>query len=194
MIPGTQIRSAERLREEFDRAFAEPAREAAVGSRDFVLVATGDEQWALPLDGIRGIEHDLQVVRLPSSRASLLGVAGVRSAAVPVFSLAALVGASGQSGPSGVPAGSGAWSGRPAFALLESGVPGERAERVGVAFERLVQFARVPAENMFEGVRDAAFGCSLRHEDELYTVVETRELLRRILAAGDASGSASGSP
>ena len=177
MIPGTQIRSAERLREEFDRAFAEPAREAGVGNRDFVLVATGGEQWALPLDGICGIEHGLQVVRLPSSRASLLGVAGVRSAVVAVFSLGALVGSPGVA----------AESGRPAFALLESG---ETGQRVGVAFERLVQFARVSAESVFEG---GEFGCSLRHEGELYTVVETRELLRRILAGGDTGGAGSGS-
>ena len=182
MIPGTQIRSAERLREEFDHAFAEPARPAGEDSRDYVLVATGAEQWALPLEGLCGIEHDLEVVRLPSSRASLLGIAGVRSVAVPVFSLAALVGLPA------VPGQAGAGRERPMFALLESGVQmGETGQRVGVAFERLVQFARVAAENVFEG---AGTGCSLRHEDELYAVVEGRELLRRVFNAGEAAASA----
>ena len=189
MTAGMQMLSAEGLRAEFDRAFAEPARVAATGSRDFVLVATAPGQWALPLDGICGIEQGLPVVRLPSSRASLLGIAGVRGVAVPVFSLAALAGVQEKAG---------GWQERPMFALLETGVPGSgTGQRVSVAFERLVQFARVQEEDVFGGEAGAAFGRSLRHAgeshaDELYTIVESGELLRRILgtAAAGATGGA----
>ena len=53
-------------------------------------------------------------------------------------------------------------------------------QRVGIAFGRLLQFARVPES----AVQHDAGGGSRRmltHEQELYTVVEPRALLRQIV-------------
>jgi chemotaxis signal transduction protein len=179
------LSSAERMRAEFDRSFAEPLKRAAAGARDFVLIAAGGTQWALALEGLCGIEHGRALVPVPSSRASLLGIAGVSSTAVPVFDLAALA--------NGVRSQAAAGVGRtPVFAMVEAG-DGEDGpgHRVGVAFERLLQFARVSPEALLRPAHGVARP-TLQFEDELYTIVEAEELLRQILpGAGASTGSAS---
>ncbi len=176
-----QMRSAERLRTEFDRAFAEPARAAAKDVRDYVLIATGSEQWALPLDGICGIEHDRALVRVPSRRAALLGLAGVRSAVVPVFDLAMLL-ATGGGIRQGGAIRQGASRKAPVFALLDAG----STQRVGLAFERLLQFARVGGDALRTNTGSGDARRMLQHEQELYEIVEGRALLHTILADGNA--------
>ena len=175
------IALAERLRADFDGSFAEPLREASAGARDFVLVAAGGAPWALALKGLGGIEHGRVLVPLPSSRAALLGVAGVRNAAVPVFDLAALLGAGKRDKAAADKA-----SLLTLFAVLETS-PGQA---VGVAFERLLQFARVAPEAIFapaslasaQAASSFAARPTLHHEDEVYAIVEAEELLREILA------------
>ena len=158
--------SAERMRAEFDRSFAEPVRPAAE-ARDFVLVAAGGTQWALGLEGLEGIEHGRTLVPVPSSHPALLGLAGVRTVAVPVFDLAVLAGAGGTVGAGKAPV----------FALLEAAA----GQRVGVAFERLLLFARVGVDAMLEPASLNAARPMLLHEEELYTMVAAKDLLRAIL-------------
>ena len=189
---------ARRLRAEFDQTFTEPLQPAAAGGRDFVLVAAGGTQWALALNGLGGIEHGHALVPVPSTRGALLGLAGVRNQAVPVFDLPALLGGGSQGAGKARPL-------APAFALLDTG----QGELAGGAFERLLQFARVAEEAIYvttslappilappslvparSGRPDRGGRASLHYEHEVYAVVEVEELLSRILApvaAGKAS-------
>ena len=177
--PDLALHSVERLRAEFDRSFTEPTREAARTARDFVLVLAGGRQWALALSGLHGIEHDRPLVPMPSSHAALLGMAGVGSMAIPVFDLAAL----SQSSQSASQQASQPAAGRRSiFALLElDAEPGSTAQRVGVAFERLLQFARVPAESILQPAGSSVALPTLEHEQELYTLLEPADLLRAML-------------
>ena len=177
------LTSAERMRAEFDRSFAEPARQNAADARDFVLIAAGGTHWALALEGLSGIEHGRPIVPVPSSRDALLGIIGVSSTAIPVFDFATLANAAlanagvanaGRRSPS-------AGARKPVIALLEL-IAGshDAGQRVGVAFERLLQFARVPAAAILQSTQNTR--PTLQFEDELYTIVAAEQLLRHILA------------
>ena len=191
--PDPTLHSAERLRAEFDRSFTEPARDANRTARDFVLVLASGMQWALALSGLHGIEHDRPLVPMPSSHAALLGMAGVGSMVIPVFDLAALA------QPGHIPSQPKA-ARRSIFALLQlEAEPGGTAQRVGVAFERLLQFARVAAESILRasgsgsGVRSGSARPTLEHEHELYILLEPEDLLSAMLNQPRA-GASSASP
>ena len=187
--PDQALHSAERLRLEFDRTFSEPIRETASDARDFVLVLAGGMHWALALDGLHGIEHDRPLIPMPSSRAALLGMAGVGSMAVPVFDLAALAHARHPaSHPAVQPSSQPAAGRRSIFALLElEAEQGGTAQRVGVAFERLLQFARVSAESVLQPAGASTARPTLEHEQELFTILEPEELLSQIRAGASSS-------
>jgi purine-binding chemotaxis protein CheW len=86
------MNNADDLRRDFDGAFALAAhapepREAMLGVR------VGGEVCMLPLADIQTVMRAGVVTPAPSSRRELVGVAAVRGRIVPVFDLAALLGA-----------------------------------------------------------------------------------------------------
>jgi purine-binding chemotaxis protein CheW len=82
------------LRRAFDESFAAPRRETATASAErFLVVRVAGEALAVRLDGIAGIERMPRVVGLPGAPAEVRGVAGVRGRLLPVYDLAAVLGA-----------------------------------------------------------------------------------------------------
>ena len=83
---------AERLRREFDDAFAAP-REAQGGAGEIVVtIRVAGHAYALRMGQIAGLARDRKIVAVPSPVPELLGLAGVRGELVPVYSLAAWLG------------------------------------------------------------------------------------------------------
>lgn len=91
--------SARALRDEFDRAFAQPPRAPEAGVQQLLAIRAGGQPYALRLAAIRGLHVDRRVLSLPSRLPELLGLTGVRGQAVPVFDLAALLGLPPQRAP-----------------------------------------------------------------------------------------------
>jgi chemotaxis signal transduction protein len=80
------------LREEFDRSFAEPARQHDVEYVELLAVRAGGRAYALRLSQASGVHSGRPITSLPGPQAALLGVAGFSGAIVPVYDLAALLG------------------------------------------------------------------------------------------------------
>lgn len=80
------------LRDEFDRAFAEPARAAIADKEDLIGLRVGGQPYAIRLREIAGLYADRKVTRVPGGSAALRGIAGFRGALLPVYDLQALLG------------------------------------------------------------------------------------------------------
>ncbi|HEY3500954.1 MAG TPA: chemotaxis protein CheW, partial [Polyangiaceae bacterium] len=78
----------ERLRSEFDAAFALPHSRSAGESDDYLLIQAGTNPYALALAELGEVVADVPITRVPSTSPALLGVAGRRGKLVPVFDLA----------------------------------------------------------------------------------------------------------
>lgn len=89
----TRDRAAE-LRAAFDRGFAEPPAEPTAAPIGVLKIRLAGEPYGVLVAQVASIHVDLQLAPVPSPVASLLGVAAVRGAIVPVFDLRALVGVS----------------------------------------------------------------------------------------------------
>ncbi len=90
MSDGAAHVTADALRAEFDQAFA--ARRAAPPDVVALLaIRVGGAPFAVRLLDAGGLATLRQVVPVPSRRAELLGVSGVRGEALPIYSLARLV-------------------------------------------------------------------------------------------------------
>lgn len=76
----------------FDRTFAQAPRLDAGRSTGFLRVRVGADAYAFALDAIVGLFVDKTVVPLPSTAPHVLGIAGIRGAIVPVYSLRSLLG------------------------------------------------------------------------------------------------------
>ena len=84
------------LRAAFDRSFALPPEEGSGGSLvDAVDLRAGDDRYLVRMSDFSAMDRVDRVVPLPAQRKEFLGVAGVRGAVVPVYSLAALLGDGG---------------------------------------------------------------------------------------------------
>jgi purine-binding chemotaxis protein CheW len=83
---------AARLRQDFDRSFAEAGVLRSADRVDLLRIRVGQASLALRCSEIAGVFADRIVVPIPSSAPELLGLAGLRREIVPVYSLAALVG------------------------------------------------------------------------------------------------------
>jgi purine-binding chemotaxis protein CheW len=92
MSPGDVTDRLARLRDDFDRSFAEPARRHDVEHAELLAVRAGGRAYALHLSQASGVHSDRPVTPLPGPHAALLGVAGFSGAIVPVYDLAALLG------------------------------------------------------------------------------------------------------
>jgi chemotaxis signal transduction protein len=84
---------AAQLQREFDRGFAEPPRQDNARAReDLLALRAGSDDCVIRLSAMRGLLARPTIVALPSPVTELLGLAGLRGALLPVFSLAALQG------------------------------------------------------------------------------------------------------
>jgi len=92
MIPSDVTDRLTGLRGDFDRSFAEPARQHDVEYAELLAIRAGGHAYALRLSQAFGVHSDRPVTPLPGPQAALLGVAGFSGAIVPVYDLAALLG------------------------------------------------------------------------------------------------------
>jgi chemotaxis signal transduction protein len=83
---------ADRMRAEFDRAFASPAVPRVRDGARLLGIRVGGDPFALPLAGVLGLHVDRKIVPLPSSAPTLLGIASFRGALAPVHDLRLLLG------------------------------------------------------------------------------------------------------
>jgi purine-binding chemotaxis protein CheW len=117
----------DRLREEFDRSFAEPARSHDAEQVELLAVGAGGRPYALRLSQTAGLHPDRPVTPLPGPVPALLGLAGFAGSVVPVYDLASLL---GHPGP-----------GRPRWLVLATGSPS-----LALAFHELDGHLRVAAD------------------------------------------------
>jgi chemotaxis signal transduction protein len=89
------VSAAEALRKQFDAAFAEPFAERTADVASFLAIRIDADEYALRVEEIRGFAAARKIVPVPSGVHALLGLAGIRGAVVPVFSLRALMGYTG---------------------------------------------------------------------------------------------------
>lgn len=119
------------LREDFDRSFAEPARQHDVEYAELLAIRAGERPYALRLSQASGVHSDRPVTPLPGPQAALLGVAGFSGAIVPVYDLAALL---------GHPV-----ADRPRWLVLATGTP-----PLALAFHELDGHVRVPTSTIVD--------------------------------------------
>jgi chemotaxis signal transduction protein len=130
----------DRLREDFDRSFAEPARSHDVEHVELLAVGAGGRPYAMRLSQTAGLHPDRPVTPLPGPLPALLGLAGFAGTVVPVYDLATLLGHPG--------------TGRPRWLVLAAGAP-----MLALAFHELDGHVRVPADAIVaEAAADGA-GC-----------------------------------
>ena len=122
----------ERLRGDFDRSFAEPARSHDVEHVELLAIRAGGRPYAIRLSQTSGLHPDRPVTVLPGPLPALLGLAGFAGTAVPVYDLAALL---------GHPV-----SERPRWLVLATGRP-----PLGLAFHELDGHVRVDAAAIVGG-------------------------------------------
>jgi len=80
------------LRQEFDQVFAAPDATPAEDQESLIAVRIGGDRYGLSVREITGVAVAGKLVALPSRSPGLLGLAGIRGAVVPVYSLAVLLG------------------------------------------------------------------------------------------------------
>lgn len=147
---------AEELRAAFDAAFARPAEAPGHGSVALLALRVGGAPVAVRVLETAGLMAARPITPVPSRRPELLGVAGVRGAIVPVYSLARLLGHPDEGDPR--------W-----FVLAAAG--GERVALAVSAFERHV--VAPPS-----ALRPAAHGAANAHSAEaLHDAGEVRPVL-----------------
>jgi chemotaxis signal transduction protein len=137
VIPVTVAERVARLRDDFDRSFAEPARVIDDENVELLAVRAGDRPYAIRLDQSSGVHPDRPVTALPTTVRALLGVAGYAGVVVPVYDLAALLGHP-------VPR-------RPRWLLQAPGTP-----PLALAFHELDRHLRVAVTDVVDGTADRA--------------------------------------
>ncbi|MBB3121764.1 chemotaxis protein CheW [Pseudoduganella violacea] len=98
-MPLAAHRSAQTLREQFDRGFALALAPPVGGSLNVLIIRIGSERFAVALPDIQGLYVDRTILALPSPMPELLGVANFRGQIVPVYQLASLIGKTGAAAP-----------------------------------------------------------------------------------------------
>lgn len=80
------------LRSDFDAAFARAPDPAAPPQLDLLVIRVGEHRYALRLSQVLSVHADRKLVAVPSPRADLLGLVGLRGVIVPVYDLRRLLG------------------------------------------------------------------------------------------------------
>ncbi len=81
---------AEELKQAFDRAFAEPIA-SPIETVNLLVIVVGGSSYAIRLDDILALVTDRVVTPVPAPPPGLLGIAGFRGSAVPVYDLRVLL-------------------------------------------------------------------------------------------------------
>jgi chemotaxis signal transduction protein len=118
------------LKAAFDATFARASQALETATEDLLAIRTGGDPYALRVRELTALLVNRKVVPVPSPRPELLGIAGVRGTLVPVYCLSSLLGY----GTSGT-------------AMRWLGVCG-RTRSVGLAFDELESFLRLPRESL----------------------------------------------
>jgi purine-binding chemotaxis protein CheW len=84
--------SAAELARAFDEVFAKERISAAAETENLMAIRVGDEPYALRVREISGLTLCGKVVPVPGGTPALMGIANLRGALLPVFSLPALLG------------------------------------------------------------------------------------------------------
>ena len=121
---------AAQLRRQFDRSFSEPYRPPPAPFVDLLAIRLAGRRHALRQDQVSGLVARRPVVAIPSANRHLLGLAGIRGALVPVFSLATLAGVE-ESGE------------QPQWLVLCG-----REEPLALAFQDLEGYVRIPLTDL----------------------------------------------
>ena len=121
-----------RLRADFDRSFAEPARVLDTESVELLAIGAGGRPYALRLSQTSAVHPERPVTPLPTTVRALLGVAGFAGVVVPVYDLAALLGHP--------------IAQRPRWLALTAGTP-----PLALAFHDLDHHLQVPATDLVDG-------------------------------------------
>jgi chemotaxis signal transduction protein len=87
------------MRLDFDRTFSKCVHFDTTATENLLAIRVGAQSCAIRLSEITGLFVDKKITSVPGAGAALLGIAGFRGAIVPVYSLQALLGQSGD--PSG---------------------------------------------------------------------------------------------
>jgi chemotaxis signal transduction protein len=95
----SRVDRAARLREEFDRSFAEAPRPVDEALLDLLTIRVGATPYALQVAELSGLVAGLKITRVPSDAPDLIGVAGVRGSLLAVYDLRILLGQPANSGP-----------------------------------------------------------------------------------------------
>ena len=117
------------LRDAFDRSFAEERGTAAPPAEDLLLLQVGGDPHLVRMAEISALYADHKIVPVPTASPELLGIAGFRNGAAPIFDLRLLL---------GYPAG-------PAPRWL---VLARAAQPVGLAFDRYEGHVRIDREQL----------------------------------------------
>jgi purine-binding chemotaxis protein CheW len=116
------------LRRAFDETFALPPPQRPQAQIEFVLVVAGGERYAIRMSELAGLEVNRKIVPLPGGPRGLLGLSAVQGQLIPVFELAALLGA-------------GARGGAPRWLALH-----RSQELIGLAFDEFQGSRRLPPD------------------------------------------------
>lgn len=151
------------LRSAFDESFARAPQEPAE-TRDLLVLSAGGERFALPLEGLAGVELTPPLTPLPSPRRALLGLSNCRGRIVPVFSLAQLMGR------------------EPSTCRMCALVDIEAGEWAAFGFERLIELLRVPRPASGD---EPATARVLRTETGVVPILDLEDLKRRVITRNE---------
>ena len=105
----------------------------------YLLIQAGEEECMLPLDRVRRIVRDLQVIPLPGAAQELKGLAEFGGEPLPVLDFSRLIGATPGAEPA-YPVTVIAWAG-----------PAESRELVGLQIDGAVEVVTIPADAIVPG-------------------------------------------
>ncbi len=91
--PSPVTNTVAELRSAFDRAYATmPSTQGIEQAEHLLAIRVAGDGYAIRVGEMTGLANDRKIHALPSTIPELLGVAGIRGALVPIYSLASLLG------------------------------------------------------------------------------------------------------
>jgi chemotaxis signal transduction protein len=146
------------LRRAFDASFA-AAPPAPAERVDLIALRAGDLSCAVRMAEVGSVVPFREVAPIPCDEPAFRGVAGVRGAMLPVYDLAALMGAGAAAAPR--------W-------MLVSG----GAERVALAFDEIEEYLRVGRDQIVAAAEGAAATEAVRAGSSVRAVVSVATVLK----------------
>lgn len=91
-MTGTAALSVADMRDEFDRAFANPIANAERKTEDYLSILVDGHPYAIPMAAVGALHTGVKISAVPTAVRELLGVATLRGTLVPVYDLGLLLG------------------------------------------------------------------------------------------------------